>query len=148
VTVLQRSIAITEEAKGRDDPRLATPFTRLAAVHAAAGRLDEAAPLYERALALAERASGPAHCRLVPLLNRLAEGQIARGERPASEALHRWAWAQLAPGERRASEDLYRRAVAVADTAADCDPSERMMALNNLAFLYRERGETDEAKHL
>ena len=49
---------------------------------------------------------------------------------------------------KNAGFNLYRRAVGLADAASGCEPAERMMALNNLAFLYRQRGEVEEAKHL
>ena len=49
------------EAFGPDDPRLATTLNNLALLYDAQGRYTEAEPLYKRALAIREKALGPAH---------------------------------------------------------------------------------------
>jgi tetratricopeptide (TPR) repeat protein len=45
----------------RTHPGVATSLNNLAGLHDAQGRYDEARPLYERALAIREKALGPEH---------------------------------------------------------------------------------------
>ena len=61
------------EAFGLDDVRLATSLNNLAALYHAQGKYAEAEPLYQRALAIREKAFGPEHPDVATSLNNLAQ---------------------------------------------------------------------------
>ena len=77
-------------------------LNNLAELYRVQGRFDEAAPLYERALAVAEAALGPDHPDVALTLNGLAE-------------LHR------AHGDYEAAEPEYARALAIREKALGSD---------------------------
>ncbi len=69
----QWSAALKEaEEFGPEDPRLATSLNNLALLYGARGRYAEAEPLYQRALAISEKALGPEHPHVAASLNNLA----------------------------------------------------------------------------
>ncbi len=58
---------------------MATSLNNLAALYHAQGRYAEAEPLYNRALAILEKALGPGHPLVATSLNNLAELYKAQG---------------------------------------------------------------------
>ncbi len=72
-----------------NDSRLATTLDDLAEVYRAQGKFAEAAPLYERSMAIREKAVGPEHSDLVGTLNGLADLYRAQGKFAEAEPLYR-----------------------------------------------------------
>jgi tetratricopeptide (TPR) repeat protein len=105
------------------------PLQVLGEVYRGEERLEEAAPLFERALSLLEKAFGPEHPRLLKTLNGLADVTRQKGDSGRAEA-------------------LYRRSIGISDAAPDVVWEERTVALNSLALLYHARGQKEEAKQL
>ena len=71
---VRQSKAALKEAEdfGEQDPRFATTLNNLAGLYRAQARYAEAEPLYKRALAIREKALGPAHPDVATSLNNLA----------------------------------------------------------------------------
>jgi tetratricopeptide (TPR) repeat protein len=80
----------------------------------AQGHYAEAEPLYQRSLAIVEKALGPEHPHVAPILNNLAE-------------LYR------AQGRYIEAEPLYQRALAIDEKALGPDHPDLATDLNNLA---------------
>ena len=135
------------------------------------GRYQEAIPLAEQALALRERALGPAHPAVAEALTNLAALHQASGAYEPAEALLERALAILASGagaghpdlltplnnlalihdergEHARAEALYLRSLAVAEQALGKDHPDLAGPLSNLASLYRERGDYEQAQPL
>ena len=93
------------------------------------GRYQEAIPLAQRALAIAEKALGPAHPDTAGSLNNLAE-------------LYR------ATGAYAKAEPLYERALAIAEKALGPAHPDTASALNSLAALYYATGAYAKAEPL
>ena len=65
--------AALKEAEAFDDVRLATSLNNLALLYKAQGRYAEAEPLYQRALAIREKALGPEHPDVATSLENYAD---------------------------------------------------------------------------
>jgi len=94
-----------------------------------AGKFDEAAPLAQRALAIAEKALDPDDPAVAMSLNNLAE-------------LYR------AQGRYADAEPLYKRALAIQEKALGPDHPAVATSLNNLAELYRAQRRYTDAEPL
>ena len=88
------ALSIWTRAYG-EHARLIWPLTCAGRVLRKAGRLDEAEPHYARALAIAERAHGPAHLETARAQLELGDLVRARGRPDAARTLHRAALAAL-----------------------------------------------------
>ncbi|MCH8267055.1 MAG: tetratricopeptide repeat protein [Acidobacteria bacterium] len=68
-------LAALQEAEnfGPEDPRLATSLNNLAVVFRAQGKYEEAEPLYQRSLAIDEKALGPEHPKVATTLENYAD---------------------------------------------------------------------------
>jgi CHAT domain-containing protein/tetratricopeptide (TPR) repeat protein len=117
--VLQKQIA-------PEDPRLRQIIANLATVYLLQGRHDDAEKLYNEALQIAVKASGPASSEVAMLTGNLAE--VAKQQRRYAQA-----------------EALYQRALNLAEKAKG--PSSLLVALilNNLTKVYEELGRFNEA---
>ncbi len=89
----------------------------------------QAAPLYQRALAIYEKVLGPEHPDVAMSLNNLAELYRSQGQYP-----------QAAP--------LYQRALAISEKVLGPEHPHVAMSLNNLAELYRSQGQYPQAAPL
>ena len=69
----KQSEAALKEAEAFDDVRLATSLNNLALLYKAQGRYAEAEPLYQRALAIREKALGPEHPDVATSLENYAD---------------------------------------------------------------------------
>jgi tetratricopeptide (TPR) repeat protein len=96
----------------------------------AEGRLDQAEPLYRRALAIWERSAGWNHPRVVTTLAGLAQVRQARGS--STEA-----------------EQLLSRAIGIVEGSAQLPPAraraQEAELLSQLAGVYRAQGRLAEA---
>jgi tetratricopeptide (TPR) repeat protein len=117
------------ETFGPEDPRLATSLNNLAELYRAQGKLQEALPLYQRALAIWEKALGPNHPDVAQSLNNLAALYEAQGK--LQEAL-----------------PLYQRSLAIAEKALGPDHPNVAIVLTNYAAALRRLGRDTEADAL
>jgi len=106
--------------------RLTNSLARLLRVQ---GDYAGARPLYERALAIRERALGPDHPDVANSLNNLATLLSDQGD-----------YAEARP--------LYERALAIRERALGPDHPDVANSLNNLATLLRDQGDYAEARPL
>jgi tetratricopeptide (TPR) repeat protein len=132
------------------------------------GRFAEAAPLYERALAIREHSYGADHSYVASTLTALAtlyleQGRYAEAELPAQRALQIWEsklgpdhpntaaalsnMAQVYRFQKRyaEAEPLYRRAVDILQSRRSPDAAK---PLANLGDFYFDRGRTAAALNL
>ncbi len=104
---------------------MAISLNNLAALYQAKGDYGRAEPLYQRALALWEKALGSDHPDVAISLNNLA-------------ALY------MGKGEYGRAEPLYQRALAIGEKALGPDHPDVAGSLNNLAALYWAMGRLPE----
>ena len=135
------------------------------------GRYDEAGPLYQRSLAISEKALGPEHPDVAQSLNDLGLLYKAQGRYDEAESLYQRSLAireqALGPehpdvatslnnlaalyhdqGRYDEAEPLYQRSLAIRETALGPEHPDVALSLNNLAALYHEQGRYDEAEPL
>ena len=114
---------------GRSTPMWLTSLNNLALLYYAQGKYAEAEPLYQRSLAIWEKALGPEHPDVATSLNNLA-------------ALYR------AQGKYAEAEPLYQRALAIREKTLGPEHPDVATSLNNLAELYYTQGKYAEAEPL
>ncbi len=118
-----------EEWMGADHPTTATFLDQLGWLLENEGNYEEARPLFERALAIREKAYGPEHLNTAASLNSLAALLCAKGK-----------YAEARP--------LYERALAIKEKALGPDDPSTACSLLNLAQLLEAQGEHEEAREL
>ncbi len=134
-------------------------------------RYAEAAPLYQRALAIREKVLGPEHPNVATSLNNLAALYDSQGKYAEAEPLYQRAlaiWEQaLGPahpavatclnnlaglydsqGKYAEAEPLYQRALAIWEKVLGPAHPDVAQSLNNLAGLYDSQGQYAEAEPL
>ena len=134
-------------------------------------RYAEAEPLYQRALAICEKALGPDHPHTSISLNNLALLYKSQGRYVEAEPLYQRALAidekALGPdhpntggdlnnlaalyysqGRYAEAEPLYQRVLAIYDKALGPDHPNTATSLNNLAGIYHDQGRYGEAEPL
>ncbi len=117
------------EKFGEQDPRYATSLNNLAGVYRTQGRYAQAEPLYQRSLAIKEKALGPEHPAVATGLNNLAALYIAQGK--YTEA-----------------EPLYQRALLVLTRAVGPEHPHVATMLENYARMLRVLNRHDEAEKM
>ncbi|MEM7587824.1 MAG: serine/threonine-protein kinase [Acidobacteriota bacterium] len=120
-TLLERSVALEAEHRGKDQPEWASSAVELGDLYHQLGRYPEAEGLFQGAQAIYE-APGEEQA-LATVLDSLAELYMETGRLEESEA-------------------LFLRAIAILEAEYGPDASKVAEALNNLALLYRT-----DAKH-
>ena len=156
---------------GQDGPSGAMRLNTLGNVYRNQGRYKEAEPLYERALAIHEKALGPEHPDTAQSLNNLAVLYRSQGRYEEAEPLYERALAiyeqALGPehpspaaslnnlavlnysqGRYEEAEPLYERALAIHEKALGPEHPDTATILNNLAGLYDNQGRYKEAEPL
>jgi tetratricopeptide (TPR) repeat protein len=119
-------LSVKEAEKwGDGDARLGTSLRKLAGAYVAQGKYAKAEPLYERALAVDEKALGPAHPDVARDLNNLGE------------LLNTWL------GKHREAKPFFERAVAIDEKALGSDHPDVARGLRNQA-LALESGWRDQ----
>ena len=136
-----------------------------------AARYAEAVPLYQRSLAIREKALGPEHPDTAQSLNNLAGLYYSQGKYAEAEPLHKRSLAirekALGPehsdtaqslndlallydlqGKYAEAEPLYKRSLAIREKALGPEHSDTANSLNNLAGLYDSQGKYTEAEPL
>lgn len=117
------------ERFGPQDRRLAQNLNNLARLYQDQGKFAEAEPLYQRTLAIAEKAQGPEHPDVAASLNNLA-------------------WLYHDRGKFAEIEPLYGRALAILEKALGPEHADVGQSLNNLAGLYSSQGKYADAEPL
>ncbi|MGB3188457.1 MAG: CHAT domain-containing protein, partial [Limnoraphis sp.] len=105
---------------------VANSLNNLALLYSDQGRYDEAEPLYQRSLAIYEKALGGNHPDVANSLHNLA--LLYRDQGRYSEA-----------------EPLYQRSLAIREKALGENHPDVAQSLNNLALLYQVQGDTTQA---
>ena len=169
--LLERALAIYENALGPNHPDTALILNNFALLLQAQGDLVAARPLYDRALAIREKALGPDHPSTATNLNNLALLLQAQGKpvaaRPFFEralvifekargpdhpdtatSLDNLASVIEDQGELAVARPLYARALAIRQKALGPDHPETATSLNNLARLLQAQGELATARPL
>lgn len=164
-TTAERAVRIGERRLAADDAALGDAVHELATVCRAAGRMEDAAALYQRAakifpsndpraaaalnnlgeIALAERRYKDAETLLRRAL--AVWGESATGRERAKSALARINLAQALRYQGRIEEagPLYREGIAALETTSGTHPADLAMCLANQADYYRDRGEPPKA---
>ncbi|MEO0309547.1 MAG: tetratricopeptide repeat protein, partial [Gloeomargarita sp. DG02_3_bins_56] len=88
IPLAQRSLAIREQALGKDHPDVATSLNNLAALYESQGNYGAALPLYQRSLAIREQALGKDHPDVATSLNNLANLYQLQGNYGAALPLY------------------------------------------------------------
>ncbi|MCP3961680.1 MAG: tetratricopeptide repeat protein [bacterium] len=158
------------ESTGLDQVSLATLVNNLGAVCAAQDRLDEAEPLYRRALSMREAALGPEHQdvafvlkelasvyhrqghldRAAPLYERSLEIQerAGQGNQAISELVDQLAIVHRLLKQPAEAEKYFERSVKIAAQALGPDHPNVAVRNNNLAVFYVDQGRFGEAENL
>jgi tetratricopeptide (TPR) repeat protein len=114
---------------GPNDPELATDLNDLAEVNRRLGRLEVAETLYQRAIALDEKAGPSNAAGLATSLNNLALVYKAQGRLAEAEKLH-------------------ARSLRLLEDTLGPNQPDVARGMNNLAALYREEGKLGDARQL
>jgi len=154
-----------------EDERSLIALSGLGGLYRAQGQYAKAEPLYERALAIWEKALGPEHPDVATALNNLAglygaQGQYAKAEPLYGRALAIWekalgpehpnmaaslnnlAGLYHAQGQYAKAEPLYGRALAIWEKALGPEHPNVAASLNNLGWLYKAQGQYAKAEPL
>jgi YcaO-like protein with predicted kinase domain len=169
--ILQRALAITEQAFGPEDYDIAGLLNGLGVTHRYQGRYDEAETCYQHALPLLERILGPSHPDVATLYHNLggiehARGRYAHGEPFArlsvsireralgadypAVAADKAALAALLDGQGyyAEAEPLYQQAITVYQCVFGPDYRELAVIYNNLAAIAQARSDSATAERL
>jgi tetratricopeptide (TPR) repeat protein len=119
-------LADRERILGDTHPDTLTSRNNLATAYQAAGRLDQAIPLYERTLNDQQRIKGDAHPSTLSARNNLAAAYDSAGR--LDEAI-----------------PLYERALADRERVLGDSHRDTLSSRNNLAYAYQAAGRLDEA---
>jgi tetratricopeptide (TPR) repeat protein len=117
------------EAFEPGDPRLVMNLDRLALLYGSQLKYADAEPLYQRVLAIREKALGPTHPDVAKTLYNLAKLYQAQGQ-----------YAKAEP--------LYQRALAISEKALGPAHRDVAMILQSYVTLLREANRADEAAQL
>ena len=128
-TLLERSVAIEEAARGADHPRVADRLNSLGRVYDDLGRCEEALALFRRALAIDRAALGPDHPNVARRLNNVGKVLVDTG---------RWDDA----------EGLLEQALRIDEAAYGAEHPAVAMRLVNLGVIQARRGHPEPARRL
>jgi tetratricopeptide (TPR) repeat protein len=164
------SLTAALEAERRESVGLAGLLETSALLHAAAGRLDQAEPLFRRSLDLWKRTAGPQHLDTATCLNvfgvafalngKFAEGasrleqaiaildQIDRDSERTLGAVLSLADAYLAMEQHKSANRLYKRALETIDTRFGSAHPFLLKTLVNYAETLKQLNNNTEAKRV
>ncbi|HJR05655.1 MAG TPA: CHAT domain-containing tetratricopeptide repeat protein [Pyrinomonadaceae bacterium] len=170
-TIFRRSLALTEQLKGTDDPSLAAPLNNLATLYYETGNYAKAVPLFERSYNIIVKVKGAEHQDAATALNNVALlyeelNDFKRAEETMLRALairekvlgkeHRDVAVSLSNlgglydelGDHTRAEQAYRRALAIQEKSLGADHHETATTVGNLALMYEHKGDTLQAEKL
>ena len=159
------------ERSGLKSSKIASSLNNLAMLHHKQGRYAEAEPLYQRSLAIKQKALGTEHPRVATSLNNLAMLYKKQGRYAEAEPLYRrslsirqkalgtehphvassfnnLALLQHKQGHYAEAELLYQRSLAITQKVLGTEHPRVAASLNNLAGLYGSQGRYAEAEPL
>jgi tetratricopeptide (TPR) repeat protein len=162
-------LAICEKASGCDQSNVAAVLNNLASLYQNQGRLTEAEPLLQRALAIREKAlsrdnpevatflnnlallyhAQGRYAEAVPLLQRalaIREKVLGRDDPDVATSLNNLAALYQSQGRHAEALPLYERALSIWEKTLSRDDARFGPLINNLAALYREQGRYAEAE--
>jgi tetratricopeptide (TPR) repeat protein len=128
--------AVLADTKGPDHPELAWALRVLADRQAALGRLTQAEPLYQRALAILQKTSGPTDADLVDILS--AYASVLRGLDKKTEAEGQESRAKAISAKIEASRVVSRTDISV-EVVGGC-VQEVITALDEVNTLVKAEG--------
>ena len=169
----KKSIAACEQTLSPDDPQLARPLSELADLYRDNDGFDMslAAPLYQRALALREKAFGPDNSLTAEVLSNQAllyfflknptageqvaqralviqEKQFGPENLAVSTTLNRLGLCQRDLGKFQESEVALKRALAIREKLLPANAHWLIISLQNLATLYEVENQPEKAEPL
>jgi len=127
--LFQRSLKISEEKLGKDDPDVASTLNNLAILYEAMGQYAKAEAVFQRSLKIRENKLGKDHPDVARSLNNLAVLYDAMGQ-----------YAKAEP--------LYQRSLKIKEDKLGKDHPDVAQSLNNLANLYADMGQYARAEPL
>ena len=152
-----------EEKAAPESLNVANVLGRLADAHRAAGELDKAEPLYQRAIAIYEKQEGAEALGVAVLANNLAQAYTDQKQYDKAESFYQRALAiceKIQPehadtatvannlgmfyqqqNKPDQAEAMYRRALAIREKALGADSAETAAVVRNLVELYKAQGE-------
>ena len=163
----QQLIESSEKVFGPESVEVATELKALGDAFYAAGKYDQALPLFRRALAILEKVLGPEHVRTAIALNNLAGLYKKLGQYDKALSLYERSLAifekVLGPEHDRTATrlndlallyktlgqydkvlPLYERSLAIRERVLGPEHDRTATALNNLAGLYKTLGQYDQ----
>lgn len=123
-------MAIREKVLGPDHPDFAYSLNNLAMLYETLGEYDKALPLYQSALAIREKVTGP---------------DYGQGHADTAISLYNLAALYQTLGQYDEAMTLYQRAIAIREKVLGHDHPDFASSLNNLATLYSTLGQYDQA---
>ena len=156
---------------GGDHPRIASSLNNLAALYRSQGKLSEAEPLYQQALAMRQRLFEGDHPDVASSLSNLAalynyQGKLSEaeplcqqalamkqrlfpGDHPdVAQSLNNLAYLYKIQGKLSEAEPLYQQALGMRQRLFKGDHPDVAQSLNNLAVLYKSQGKLSQAEPL
>ena len=166
-----RSLAMTEQQKGVDDPSLGAPLNNLAALYYETGNYAKALPLFERSYNLQAKSKGAEHPDTATALNNVAliydalndfkraeetmlralairEKVLGREHQDVAVSLNNLGSLYDQLGDLTRAEQSYRRALAIQEKRLGPTHPDTATTVNNLALLYEHKGDTLQAEQL
>ncbi|WP_242049113.1 tetratricopeptide repeat protein [Planktothrix sp. FACHB-1365] len=154
-----------------DHPDLAGSLNNLAGLYKSQGKLSQAEPLHQQALAMWQRLFKGDHPNIAISLNNLAELYYSQGKLSQAEPLYQQAlamWQRLFKGDHpniaislnnlaelyysqgklSQAEPLHQQALAMFQQLFEGDHPHIALSLNNLALLYQSQGKLSQAEPL
>ena len=154
-----------------DHPDIALSLNNLAALYDSQGKLSQAEPLCQQALAMRQRLFEGNHPDIAQSLNNLAALYRSQGKLSQAEPLYQQALAMRqrlfegdhpdvalslnnlaalydSQGKLSEAEPLYQQALAMTQRLFEGDHPDVALSLNNLAGLYKSQGKLSEAEPL
>ena len=170
-SMLERALAVTEEARGVDDLQTAAVLSQLGVVYRYLPDNAKSEAAFTRALAIVDRSLGPDHPTAAITRTRFATLYQRMGNRAKSEALIQQALDALEKalgtdnhwfvqalmttaslrhdgGDYETEEKITRRAMKILESIDDVESDEYAGLLNNLGEVYRAREDFARAEPL
>ena len=160
-TSLRMALELAEQFRN-GEYLVGTSLNNRALLYHEQGEYADAEPLYQRALAIREKALGPEHPQVAQTLNNLAGLYREQGKYAKAEPLYQRSLDILEvaanlndlallyhnQGKYAEAEPLYQRALVIAEKTMGPEHPQVAANLNNLAGLYRDQGKYAEAEPL
>jgi tetratricopeptide (TPR) repeat protein len=125
--ILERALAIDENAFGKDHTSVAIDVNNLGSVLQDQGDLEGARKCLERALAIDEKALGPEHTSVASIANNL--GTVLQDQ-----------------GDLEGAKECFQRALAIDEKAFGPEHTKVAIRVNNLGLVLKDQGDLEGAR--